>query len=365
MNVGHDFLGLGSKLWKVRETIKALPAGCAIGCFDNTWPDNFGDPMPNVRKILASGKVSAFRVHIWWAYGNHPLVSLPVLKKALPRWEKLAKDFPNVQVFVSPSCEYHAGATVKTVQACVDAIRKLAPSCIPVLSPWNAPVVPGVITEVHGADCKAKPGQIASYDGGRTVPGKGGAGFDEQIGADKWMSNNREARIAFCWSPRYNLTESHETATANNRDAPPNGPFVQSHNRLMLPKGTPPPPNFSQKVFPWEAPHLYKLFAEDMQGDNLRDNDPLVIVNYGGPFVTLIDRNGKEVAKLTLFEKPFSFPGKLSRYYCGWRGGSNLMGYQVGEKALKQSGSEWVWIKVGGKIYGPINPSFRGPFYQQ
>jgi hypothetical protein len=42
MIVGHDFLGLGCKHWKVEDTIKALPQGVAIGCFDSAWDKSFG-----------------------------------------------------------------------------------------------------------------------------------------------------------------------------------------------------------------------------------------------------------------------------------------------------------------------------------
>lgn len=364
MILGHDFLGLGSKHWNVKETIAALPNGVAVGCFDSTWPNNFGDPLPNIRALCKSGKVVAVRVQAWWSY-EHRIVPLGVLKSALPRWEKLAKEFPGIQFFISPSCEYRwkedgkGVVTAADLSARVALVQSLAPSTIPVLSPWLAPSLPNVITEHHGAKAKAKPGEIVSYDGG----GSKACGFDEEIGADKWIAQNKRARILFCWSPIYNCAEADNTLKPNQRTATPNGKYIRAMQRLMEPKGEAPKKQFAGSVSPFNKPNLYKLFAEDMQGANPRDNKPLVITKHAGPSVSLLTSNGREVAKFSLFGSVGSFNG-LSRYYSGWSGASNLFGYEIAEKAKQLSGSEWVWIKAGDKVYGPVHPAFRTPYYQ-
>jgi len=365
MIVGHDFLGLGCKHWKVEDTIKALPQGVAVGCFDSAWDKSFGDPYEKVKKLMASGKVIAVRVQIYWSY-EHKIVPLAVLKKAVPRWEKLAKAFPGIAVYLSPSCEYRfredGRSTVTTADLVqrVDVIKTLAPTCTPVLSPWLAPSLPGVITEHHGMKAKAKPGEIVSYDGG----GPKAAGFDEEIGAEEWLLNNRRALIAFAWSPLYNCKEADTSLKPHERTATPGEKYIRAMQRLLEPKGQAPKKGFPQSASPFIKPNLYKLFAEDMPGTNPRDNKPLVITKHEGPAVTLLASNGAEVAKLALYDRPGSFGGALSRYYSGWGGGSNLFGYEIAQKAKQISGSEWVWVKTGEKILGPIHPAFRTPYYQ-
>jgi len=365
MILGHDFLGLGCPKWSVKDTLAALPSGVAIGCFDSTWPLNFGDPYEKVRAMCKSKKIVAVRVQMWWSY-EHKIVPLDVLKKATPRWEKLAKEFPNVKVYLSPSCEYRyrddgrSTVTVTDVQQRIDVIRALAPSCVPVQNPWLAPTVKGVITEHHGAKAKAKVGEIVSYDGGGPKAG----GFDEEIGAEAWMHNNRKASVVFCWSPIYNCAESHNTLKPNQRTATPSSDYIGAMQRLMEPKTTAPKKQFTIPTKPLKAPHLWKNFAEDMQGNNSRDNLPLFVVKADVPVVLVLNNKGKEIAKLALYGNPGSFDGGLSRYYSGFGAGSKLYGFEIAEKAMETAGTEWVYIKAGATTYGPIHPAFRAPFYR-
>lgn len=365
MILGHDFLGLGSKHWNVKETIAALPDGVAVGCFDNTWPDNFGDPYDKIRAMCKSGKIAAVRVQMFWSY-EHKIVPLDVLKKATPRWEKLAKEFPGIMFFLSPSCEYRyrddGRTTVTTADLVqrVDVIRTLAPSCVPVLSPWLAPVIPGVKVEHHGAKAKAKDGELVSYDGGGSKAG----GFDEEIAADEWMKQNRKALIVFCWSPIYNCSESHNKLKPSQRTATPDGAYIKAMQRLMAPKGEAPKKGFSIASRKLVKPELWKNFAEDMQGPNSRDNKPLLVVKASEPVVFVLDNKGKEIAKLALYDKPGTFEGGLTRYYSGFGVGSKLFGYEIAEKALASAGTEFVYLKVGKQVFGPLHPAFRTPYYR-
>lgn len=362
---GHDFLGLGCKNWNVKDTLAALPNGVAVGCFDNTWPDNFGDPYEKIRAMCKSGKIAAVRVQMYWSYA-HKIVPLDVLKKATPRWEKLAKEFPGIMFFLSPSCEYRyrddGRSTVTTADLVqrVDVIRTLAPSCVPVLSPWLAPVIPGVKVEHHGAKAKAKEGELVSYDGGGVKAG----GFDEEIGADVWMMNNHKALIAFCWSPIYNCAESHNSLKPAQRTATPSSDYIRAMQRLMEPKGSAPKKGFTGATRQLKAPELWKNFAEDMQGANSRDNKPLLVVKASEPVAFVLDNKGKEIAKLSLYDKPGSFEGGLSRYYSGFGVGSKLYGFEMAQRALASAGSEWVYVKVGRTVLGPFHPAFRTPYYR-
>lgn len=58
------------------------------------------------------------------------------------------------------------------------------------------------------------------------------------------------------------------------------------------------------------------------------------------------------------------YPPNLSRYYSGLPGAIGLYGYEIADKALKLSGSAFVWIKQGNNYYGPVHPSFRQGYFQ-
>lgn len=351
---GHDLLGAGNYK-NAPEITKALPSSCAIGVFDNVWPSSFADPMPNVRTWLSSNRVVALRVQIWWSY-QHKGCPQPILEAALPRWERLAKEFAGAcKIYISPSCEYDNSVSRKQVEAWVGAIERIAPNCIPVLTPMNGPILTDVIKEVHGIHAKAKVGELASYDGG----GSKGAGFDEEIAADVWMKNNERADICFCWSPLYNCAESKNTLPPNQRTASPSGKYIKAMNRLMLPKGEPP------KGKQLEAPNLYKLFGEDQAGPNTRDNRPLAIVRSTWKQAFIETINGERIATLGLYGRNGDFPGKMSRFYSGWKGGTGEWGYEIAQKALKLSGTEWCWLRYAERGVRLIHPAFRGPWYQK
>lgn len=145
--LGIDYLGMGSKYWINKRSIDLTPAGLAIGCFDTT----FGNVIPNLRVHLQSGKFLAVRVHIWW-HNAHTIVPKLVLKDRLPKYEKLAQDFPNIRVYISHSCE-HYEQNKKEVKKRMQLIENLAPSCTPVNAPsGKGAIVPGYITEYHQHD---------------------------------------------------------------------------------------------------------------------------------------------------------------------------------------------------------------------
>lgn len=365
MILGHDFLGLGNPKWDIKQTIAALPQGVAVGCFDSTWQDNFGDPYDKIKALCKSGKVVAVRVQLFWSYA-HTIVPLDVLKKATPRWEKLAKEFKEIKFYLSPSCEYRWKENSKTVVTKpdlverVNIIKSLAPSCTPVLSPWEAPSLPGVITEHHGMKAQAKAGEFVSYDGGGPKAG----GFDEEMAADEWMHQNRKASIVFGWSPIYNCAESHNALKPNKRSAYPSGHVIKAIQRLMEPRGKPVKRSFPIDPKPLKKPQLWKQFAEDMQGENPRDNKPLFVVKASEGVCYVIANNGKEIARLALYGAPGSFEGGLSRYYSGFGVGSKLYGYEIAEKAKATTGTEFVYLKVGKQLFGPLHPAFRTPYYR-
>ena len=350
MIIGHDHLGIGHKLYDVKSVIKTATSGECLGAF----LDVFGDAFPAIRKCLASGKYAVFRGHCEYNK-DHTLIPIDKLKKMLPKCEKLAKDFPNVEIYISHTCEYYP-CPVGEVKKRIDLIKQLAPSCIPVNSPMKgAPILENVITEWHVTPENhetiviKRPGDFISTDGMSCV----------DIDIVNFLNRNKEAACVFLWAARYNLREGKDPQPApKDRTAIPNSFYMKSIGRLMLPIGT--PPNMPDTI-KLEKPELYKTHAEDMEGSQSRDNKPCLILFEKVKVVTILDKRGQDIGKLQYYD---TFVGGMHRYYSGIPGGINTYGYQIGDKAASKSNSEWVYLKVGKKIYGPIHPAFRTPWFR-
>lgn len=352
---GIDALGIGSKHWNLKETIKGWRQGVALGLFaDETFGPN---ALSNAQKLVDTGMVPAVRSHLNWQGPNpkHALPPLSKIQKLAPKWQAFALKNPGVRVYVSSTCEYDS-RDVRAIKAMLDLTAQLCPSCTIVQTPsGKGAVVPGYMLEKHGKVAMG-PGQIASYDGG--VKGEGL--FD--INAAAWVQQNSRAEIAFGWGPLLNMAEAHNTTPPNQRDDSPSAGYIISIIRLFDPPGQPPTPSFP--VVQLKRPGLYKSHAEDSPGADPRNNRPLFISKPHVAAVDIVTFQGKSIGKLTYNPSVGPFPPDLFRYYSGNAGGVGLYGWQIADKAQQVSGSQWVWLKIAGKFYGPINPTFRTPFYQ-
>lgn len=347
--IGLDFLGLGSKYWNVEESLAVFPDGWALGCFDST----FGDVVPNLKKFLQSGKVSAVRVHLWWS-DAHIIAPLSVIKQRAPVYERLALEFPSVKFYVSHSCEYNE-KDKKAVQTRVNLVNQLARHCIVVNTPLpGSATVAGVTTERHGDKALGFAGDFVSTDGQNIY----------DINAENWVNRNRKADITFLWGMRFNLRENTHPGQKppppkERKAAPPKG-YIKGIIRLAYPEGTPPPFEGKGTVTPLPEKSLYKSFAEDSQGSNdPRELKPVLIIPPHDSAAEILTCKGESIGKFIYFGEY----QKLSRYYSGVKAGINLYGYQIAEKAKQKSGSEFVWFKCGSKIYGPVNPAFRAGYF--
>lgn len=344
---GHDHLGLGNPHYKVKAAVEAHPKGWALGCFATT----FGNPVPAVRQFLDSGKVPAFRLQAWWSYA-HEIAPISFLEKELPRWEGLAKQYPNVKFYISHSCEY-SNSNKQQIKKRVDAVRAICPSCEVVQTPMNSPVIDGYIVEEHGTKAKVGSNGIASTDGQ--------ALFD--IDAEAWVNKNKNSIISFFWGPRYNLAEAHNTIPPKDRVASPDKRYIESLSRLAYPKGISPPKTFPWPVIELKKPLLWKTHGEDAPGEgDKRANRPLIILPDKTPYVEILTFDGQVLGRLIYFG---GFPGNLHRFYSGYKNGIGLYGYEIADKAKAASGYEDVWIKQGKRVYKVGNPTFRVPFYQK
>lgn len=346
MIFGLDLLGLGSKNWEIKDVINTFPRGWALGCFART----FGDALPKVRRLLETGKVAAVRVQIYWSYTHQP-APLKYLKEELPRWQKLARQFPDVDFYISPSCEYRS-TNVKSVKRMMDLTKQLCQNCRVVQTPEGGSVtVPDYMVEHHGSKAKAKKWELVSSDGSSIT----------DMNAEAWIDKNKKAQIVFLWGTRFNLREAGDFIPPEERTAAPDAKYIKSIIRLARPKGEMPTPVFQYKEL--EKPLLWKTHAEDAPGDaDKRGNRPLIILRKKTATVDIVTYDDKVIGQLRYFGP---FPGGLYRFYSGMSGAIMMHGYEIGEKAKEVSGSEWVWIRQDGKYHGPICAPFRTPFYQK
>lgn len=341
--LGLDYLGLGSKYWPLADSIKAFPKGWALGCFDS----EFGDVSRALLDFLRRAhEVSAVRVHLFWDAAHKKLCPIEIIQKRAPFYASLAKKYPAIRFYISHTCE-HNTTSVTALKNRTDLIKKLAPSCIPVNSRWKGATVKGVLTESHDVTKTAK---IISTDG---IPS-----FD--IDVKKYLANNSSAELCFLWAPLFNLREESDgpLIPPRRRKAKPSLKYMRAIVALSKDAGKPEKPLFKGKIVPIKKPLLYKTFAEDKEGVDVRANKPIFISTSKAKELVVVDWKGNSVAKF----KYYGTYEKLYRHYSGT--GSNLYGYEIAEKARKQSGNPWCWIKDGGTYYGPFHPAFRKGYFR-
>jgi len=349
--VGLDHLGLAHKLYKAQAVIKAAAPNSIIGCFD----DPFGPVLKKLRKCLDSGKFKAARIQAHWD-NDHRIVPLKKLKKKLPAYQKLAMEYPGIDIFVSHSCEYKEGNQAE-VKKRVDTIRNIAPNCIPVNSVWQGATLPNVITERHGAGAI---GGMVSYDGTNA--------YDSNVEA--WKQRNAGAYQLF-WGYRFNLREINDPGqpvpSPGQRTAAPSLQYMESVQRLAEYQGIAPTPTFAGQAIPIRDSELYKSHAEDdqesgpMDPDDPRENKPCLIIKTQASEVKIVTWDGQPIGSM-----PYggTFGANMKRFYAGSPGGVRLYGYQIGQKAKRASGSEFVWFRGGSTFHGPVHPAFRAGYFR-
>lgn len=211
----YDYLGLGHRLWPVEDTIRITPRGSGIGAFDTT----FGNVVPNLRKLLDSGKFPLVRVHLWWA-NDHRICPLSVVKERAPVYEKLAKKYPHVDIYLSHSCEYSEN-DIAVVKERIRWLRRLAPSCTPINTCMKGASNPGVLKEAHTSGSENTHTPFVSLDG--AANGKGAHGVDVK----RFLNNNSGAKC-FIWASRYNLRDIGETPPPPlDRTKPPSKEYLK------------------------------------------------------------------------------------------------------------------------------------------
>jgi len=358
MLTGQDMLGLAHPLFPVKKAAKQMRSGSAFGVFlDKTFEKTDGDAVKAVRQFIKSAEkedisIAAIRFQGHW-HNDHVIAPVDKVQVIAKRAEKIAVDFPHIACYFSHSCEFNE-QNKKEIGKRIRAIEKYSPHCIPVNNPWQGAFFPGVINETHYGHKQPPAPYITSWDGLNSY---------DYGDINKWHQQHFGAVIRFMWGLRYNLREVTKPGDPPyppplQRIAAPSPEYCAALIRLGGREGNPPLAFPNAK--PIVKPFLYKTFSEDHPfEDQPWENKPVLIVEGNVPTADIVDCNSALVAK---FGNGGDFVDGLHRYYSG-RGGSGFWGYQIAQKALKQSGSEFCWAKVGAKLYGPFNPAFRRGYF--
>lgn len=348
MILGLDLLGLAHPKWPSKATSAVIPHGCAIGVFDT----EFGDVRRRLRVLLDTGKVIAVRVHIGW--NKHKIIDIPTLKRRVAIWSKFSLRYPAIQFYISHSCE-HENSSVQETRLRMKIISLKAPHCIPVNAPLNSPFLESEVNETH--NLKLICGKyIASTDGINIY----------DIDAEQYKKENSNAEILFYHCDRFNLRENYKNPKnlppPLKRTAAPSRELIESVKALFAPKGVPPSYTLPYALVKIKKPLLYKSHAEDSEGEDSRELKPCLILNKKADYIEIVSSTNQVLGKMVYGGKY----GNLHRYYAGMRGGIDLYGYQIAQRAISISNSPFVYFVINNNTaFGAIHPAFREGYFQE
>lgn len=348
-----DVLGLADNDWKVKTTARAVPSGIGGGTFAD---GPFGNGIKASEIWLSSRENDALKTPLWryQFWRSHALTSMKDLERALPLIQQQALTFRDTEFFVSHSCEYQTNS-LKEVKRRVALIRKLAPRCTPINNPWNSPSTNDCPKEVHSGT--AKPGEFISFDGGYISEQKKGLALYD-IDAQAWFEKQKNAYAAFAWAPRFNLAESKQSLPAGIRTAAPSPQFCRGMAYLSYRPTPAPLPVFKYRML--KKPEVFKAWAEDMPGENSRDNRGMIFARENLGSAKVVTFQGTVIYEFPKYKDPE--PHDLERYYSGLNP-AKLYSWEIAERARQVSGHPWFWFQLGNNFYGPFT-WFRAPWFQ-
>ncbi len=340
-----DICGLAHPKYPIDDVPKLVPKQYALGAIDGA----FGELIPRLSFLVKRG-FRFFRPHAWWS-DAHEIVPLDVLRQRAVEYERFAYN-SKCKVWLSHSCE-HWCDDLDHIKKCIQIIAELAPSCIPVnCFDRKGLFYPGVINENHD------PFQILRGKYSKTTDGINSHDIDFGL----YKRTHTRAELVGVWGERFNGREDPggEFVPRPERVAWPSPQYMCSELRLLEPKGKAPPK--VPGMISINAPYLYKSHSEDDLGQNLRDNKPVLIVPGNSGPMEIITCNRKVIGELK-WGGPFE--DGLQRYYSGVPGAINLYGYEIGQKAKKISGSEFVGFRQDKERFGWVNPAFRAGYFRK
>lgn len=331
---GLDYLG-GCKYERV--ILKEHPRGWAAGFFSNT----FGNAVPTIDKLLATGRCPRVRLHLMWK-DNHSFSEsdIPATVKEAKRIKPLLDKYPNVEFRISPWCEHRVsdGLILKTIGAVAEV---LGSRVIYV----NTPAKEGEVVrnhdirnEYHGGD--SSPRTVDRFD----------FSFDGNscVDADVEMIKSRysNAETFYFWEPRFNgRWEDNDPTPRPSRRGWPDSKLIDSVIALSRAKGaTSLPRNW-----------LYKSHSENHGNGDKRVEKPVFIVPIKVREIEIRARNGQVVGDLKYYG---TFSDGRYRYY------SDAWGFEIADKAARIQGDRMCEVFVNGKKQGVLNPAFRDGSYR-
>lgn len=318
---------------KYPEVISAEhPTGWNAGFFLRT----FGDAIPVIRQVAASGKAPRIRVHIIWE-DDHVYVASrhdPLILSGIRLLNKVKQDFPLIDIQVSPFCEHNIrGAALDRL---FNKVAKEAVGLTLVNAPYKGDKIAGILNEVHGKVAALDPPYSFSFDG---TPA-------EHSDVVAYRTKHKSAQSFYYWSPRFNLRWSENDDTPREqRTGIPTRRFIRSIVFLHTERGaTSVPRGYIIKS------HSERHGLTDTRGDKL-----LIIAPINAQAIVL-----KSIAGDVLV----SLQNRGSYTKGGWRYYSTSWGYEIANKAKRLTGSPLVDMFINGKKVGTINPGFRGGVFR-
>lgn len=331
MRYGLDLLGAAMF---PALAVRSFPEGWSLGVFANA----FGDGLPVVKRLFASGKCTHARVQLLWSDDNHKFTQadLPKMREEAERCERLKRAFPNCTLEISPFCEHNLQDPDKWLKIAEQA----APSCVVVNSPYKGALSRRYKNETHGPNSGPRAGHNYSYDGTSAV--------DSDVVA--MLEKHARADTFYFWIPQFNgrrHTTWHDDDPERDlpREKRTNWPtkeliegvvyLANSRGKVQLEKG-------------W----TYKSHSDDQNPDHPRELKGLLIAPPRFDRVELVTRTGEVVARAS---DPEPYADGRFRYYF------NQYGYKLAEK-IKQITSQRngiAMLRCDGKVRGQVNPAFR------
>lgn len=311
------------------RAVSSLPGKFPVGAF---FDDTFGTSDACLRRLLSSGKVSAFRGHLAWT--NHQKIPVQTLIPRAQKLNALAAEYPGVAFYASAVCEHYLTAFESA--AVNAALRPYLPNVKGIVDSGSKAYDATAIRETHGPSGPGTP--FASLDGQSAV--------DVDVEAFK----KRGLYFALIWDRSFNcrFADRDKRAPQTRTDCPNQDQF-----NLIVRYAYPQPA--------WPAGErlasneIWKPSAENYGGCKGRMCKPVAILNTPGKTIEVQTLSGQKIVTMT-YGGPFG--RGQSRYY------SPLTAFQIGQFAEARSGSEFV-VLVAGKRRIVVNAyrragSFRG-----
>jgi hypothetical protein len=337
MMFGLDHLGIA----KYSDVAAAEhPSGWALGAFSNV----FGDALPGVAKVLATGRCPRVRLHLHWEDDhNEKPNTFKLIEAEAKRVGAFVRKYPKTEWRISGFCEHKLNKVRATRLR--DLVMKHMPSGVEYV---NSPLlkgggqtIGGAVNEVHGADARGVAGRFDfSFDGT--------GAFDADVTSYKKRFSNVETFYLWYSGCNGRLTDEDKTPRPA-RKAWPTSRYIDSLIYLSSDCGNVKIPN------DW----ILKSHSDrHTTPPEPRAGKPVIIAPDVGKLITFTTISGQQIASAQrgdMFQE--SRPGKPKRFIYrvleDW-------GYLLSEKAKRIQNSPVVQIRVNNKAVGSCNLAFRG-----